>query len=235
METDEHPGAPRGLLLSLGIIGIILGAALAGEFVLRLQPGLGGGNTSVSAGSVVMPSGVGSNTALNFSPATVTLIIGLNNTVTFVNRDTATHTVTATDNSFNSGDITAGKSWTNTFSTVGNFSYYCIYHNSWMKGKVIVKSAIPGSFTVKIAPNTGSDSSLNYNPGTFKLVVGVNNTVVFLNQDSVLHTVTATDGSFDSGDIRPGTIFIHTFSAGTYSFHCTYHSYMKGTITVKSS
>jgi plastocyanin len=235
METDEHPGPPRGLLLSLGIIGIILGAAIAGEFVLRLQPGLGGGNAPVSAGSVVMPSGVGSNTALNFSPSSITLIIGINNTVTFVNRDTAIHTVTATDNSFNSGDITAGKSWTNTFSTAGNFSYYCIYHNSWMKGKVIVKSGIPNSFTVKILPNTGSDSSLNYNPSTFKLVVGVNNTVVFLNQDSVVHTVTASDGSFDSGDIHPGMTFIHTFSAGTYSYHCTYHSYMKGSITVVSS
>ncbi|MDA4119719.1 MAG: cupredoxin domain-containing protein [Thaumarchaeota archaeon] len=235
METDEPPGAPRGLLLSLGIIGIILGAGVAGEFVLKLQPQLSFGNAPVSAGSVVMPSGVGSNTALNFSPSTITLIIGINNTVTFANRDTAIHTVTATDNSFNSGDITAGKSWTNTFSTVGNFSYYCVYHNSWMKGKVIVKSGIPHSFTVKIPPNTGSDSSLNYNPGTFKLVVGVNNTVVFLNQDSVVHTVTANDGSFDSGDIHPGMIFIHTFSAGTYSFHCTYHSYMKGTITVTSS
>ena len=235
METDEHPGPPRGLLLSLGIIGIILGAAIAGEFVLRLQPQLGGGNTSVSSGSVVMPSGVGSNTALNFSPATITLIIGLNNTVTFFNRDTAIHTVTATDNSFNSGDITAGKSWTNTFTTAGNFTYYCVYHTSWMKGKVVVKSGIPNSFTVKILPNTGSDSSLNYNPSTLNLVVGVNNTVVFLNQDSVVHTVTSNDGTFDSGDIHPGMPFIHTFAAGTYSFHCTYHSYMKGTITVKSS
>jgi plastocyanin len=235
METDEHPGPPRGLLLSLGIIGIILGAAIAGEFVLNLQPGLGGGNTSVSSGTVVMPQGIGSNTALNFSPATVTLIIGLNNTITFVNRDTAVHTVTATDKSFDSGDIAAGKSWTNTFSSAGNFSYYCIYHSLWMKGKVVVKSGIPGSFTVKIAPGTGADSSLNYNPSTFKLVVGVNNTIIFLNQDSTTHTVTASDGSFDSGDIHPGGTWTHTFSAGTYSYHCTYHSYMKGTITVKSS
>jgi plastocyanin len=234
METDEPTGPPRGLLLSLGVIGIILGAGIAGEFVLRLQPGIGG-NTSVSSGTVVLPQGVGSNTALNFSPATITLIIGLNNTVTFVNRDSAIHTVTATDKSFDSGDIAAGKSWTNTFSSAGNFTFYCIYHSSWMKGKVIVKSGIPHSLTVKILPNTGSDSSLNYAPSTFSVVVGVNNTVVFLNQDSVVHTVTASDGSFDSGDIHPGMTFIHTFSAGTYSFHCTYHSYMKGSITVKSS
>ena len=234
METEEHPGPPRGLLLSLGLVGIIVGAPIAGEFVLNLQPGLGGG--SVSAGTVVMPQGVGGNTQLNFSPSTVTLIIGLNNTVTFQNKDIATHTVTATDNSFDSGDILPGKSWTYTFSTAGTFAYYCIYHSGWMKGKVVVKSGTAGGgLVVKIPPGTGSDASLNYTPSSMTLVVGVNNTVTFLNQDSVTHTVTAFDGSFDSGDIPAGGSWTHTFAAGTYSFHCIYHSYMKGTITVVSS
>lgn len=233
METEEQPGPPRGLLLSIGIIGIIVGAAIAGEFVLKLQPGLGGGTASV--GTVIMPQGVGSNTALTFSPSTVTLIIGVNNTVTFVNKDSVTHTVTATDNSFNSGDIPAGKSWTNTFSSPGKFPYYCIYHSGWMRGTIVVKSGTgPGGLTVKIPPGTGADTSLNYIPNAMNLVVGVNNSVTFVNQDSVKHTVTAADGSFDSGDILPGGSWTHTFAAGTYSFHCIYHSYMKGSITVVS-
>ncbi len=234
METEEYPGPPRGLLLGLGLVGLILGAAITGVFVLRLQPGLGGG--TVAVGSVIMPVGVGSNTQLNFSPSTVTLILGINNTVTFVNKDTATHTVTATDNSFNSGDIAAGKSWTHTFATAGTFAYYCIYHSSWMKGTVFVKSGGgPGGLSVKIPPGTGADSSLNFNPSTFKLVMGVNNTVTFLNQDTAIHTVTALDGSFDSGNIAGGGSWTHTFTAGTYSYHCIYHSYMKGTITVISA
>ena len=87
-----------------------------------------------------MPTGVGSNTALSFSPARIVVIIGSNNTVTFTNKDSATHTVTATDKSFNSGDIKAGQSWTYTFSTPGNYSYYCIYH-TWMKGTIVVKAS----------------------------------------------------------------------------------------------
>jgi len=138
METDEPTGPPRGLFLGLGIVGIIIGASIAGEFVLGLQPALGGG--SAAAGTVIMPVGVGSNLQLNFSPSTITVVIGQNNTVTFVNKDAVTHTVTATDGSFDSGDIHPGSSWTYTFTTAGNFTYYCIYH-SWMKGTVRVTSS----------------------------------------------------------------------------------------------
>jgi plastocyanin len=232
METEDSEGPPRGLLLSLGVVGLIVGGAIAGEFVLRLQPGLPTGG--IVAGSVIMPQGVGSNTQLTFSPETVTLVIGVNNTLSFINKDTAVHTVTATDRSFDSGDIKAGQSWTYTFNAPGTFTYYCIYH-SWMKGTVIVKSSTSaGGLTVKIPPGTGADTSLNFSPSSFRLVVGVNNTVTFLNQDTATHSVTANDGTFDSGDIKAGGSWSHTFAAGTYSYHCVYHSYMKGTITVVS-
>ena len=135
---EENYGPPRGLLLSLGVIGIVLGGVIAGEFVFKLQPGLAATGCGVP-GTVCMPTGVGSNTALSFSPSTITVVIGDNNTVTFLNKDTAVHTVTATDKSFDSGDIKAGQSWTHTFSTPGNYSYYCIYH-TWMKGTIRVVS-----------------------------------------------------------------------------------------------
>jgi plastocyanin len=72
-----------------------------------------------------------------YSPATITVMIGMNSTVTWVNRDSAPHTVTATDGSFNSHNLDPGQSYTYTFTRPGTFSYYCSYHN-WMKGKVIV-------------------------------------------------------------------------------------------------
>ena len=135
LEIEEPSGPPRGLILGLGILGILMAAAITGLFVFRLQPELSGG--TAAPGSVIMPVGAGSNTAISFAPARVVVIIGVNNTLTFDNKDTATHTVTATDDSFNSGDIKAGESWTYTFSTAGTFDYYCIYH-SWMKGTVVV-------------------------------------------------------------------------------------------------
>ena len=138
MEVEEQVGPPRILLLGIGVVGILVGVSIAAEFVFNLQPAIGGG--VAAAGTVIMPVGVGSNTALTFSPSMIVVIIGVNNTVTFTNKDSVTHTVTATDGSFNSGDIPAGQSWTNTFATPGTFSFYCIYH-SWMKGTIVVESA----------------------------------------------------------------------------------------------
>jgi plastocyanin len=89
---------------------------------------------------VTMPAGVGSSNTLNYAPPSITVVIGINNTVTWVNKDQAIHTVTATDNSFNSGNILPGASFTYTFTTPGTFTYSCIYH-SWMKGTVVVKQS----------------------------------------------------------------------------------------------
>ena len=134
MDIEEHVGPPKGLLLGLGLVGVIVGASIAAEFVFNLQPGLGGG--AAAAGSVLMPVGVGSNTALNYNPSKIVVILGTNATVTFTNKDNTKHTVTATDGSFNSGDILPGQSWTHTFS-VGTYAYHCAYH-SWMTGTMTV-------------------------------------------------------------------------------------------------
>jgi LPXTG-motif cell wall-anchored protein len=56
------------------------------------------------------------------------------------------------------------------------------------------------------------------------------------------HTVTADDGSFDSGDLKAGEKTSFTFSfpkAGTFAYHCKYHGAaggqgMSGTIEVKA-
>jgi plastocyanin len=59
--------------------------------------------------------------------------------------------------------------------------------------------------------------------------------VRWINKDSTAHTATANNGrSFDSGRLRPGQSYTHTFkSAGKKPYHCEIHTDMKGTITVK--
>jgi len=69
----------------------------------------------------------------------VTVVIGVNNTVTWVNNDSAPHTVTADDGSFDSGNIAPAGTFTFTFTRPGTYEYYCAYHN-WMLGTVIVKA-----------------------------------------------------------------------------------------------
>lgn len=66
------------------------------------------------------------------------------------------------------------------------------------------------------------------------LEVAVGTTIEWKNDDPVAHTVTADDGSFDSGMIEGGQTWRYTFTrAGTYAYHCTPHPFMKATVVVK--
>ena len=57
--------------------------------------------------------------------------------------------------------------------------------------------------------------------------------VTWTNNDATTHTVTADDGSFNSGNIAPGGKFSHTFStAGTIAYHCSIHTSMKAKVVV---
>ncbi|MBI4284486.1 MAG: cupredoxin family copper-binding protein [Chloroflexi bacterium] len=57
--------------------------------------------------------------------------------------------------------------------------------------------------------------------------------VVWTNNDAVSHTVTADGGLFDSGTMAKDASYSYTFTkAGTYTYYCGYHTYMKGKITV---
>ena len=59
--------------------------------------------------------------------------------------------------------------------------------------------------------------------------------VTWINKDSTTHTATANNGAFDSGRLRPGQRFSHTFkTAGrTNKYHCEIHHSMRGSVTVK--
>ncbi|MCC2683255.1 MAG: hypothetical protein K0R75_154 [Paenibacillaceae bacterium] len=71
-----------------------------------------------------------------------------------------------------------------------------------------------------------------FDPDTLTISAGT--MLVFTNMDDVEHTVTAKDGSFDSGLLKQGKTFTHTFDqAGTYMIYCKPHPFMTMTITVK--
>jgi len=98
-------------------------------------------------------------------------------------------------------------------------------------------SSVPSGASVHVMIPAGSGTnttSPGYSPATITVVIGVNNTVMWMNMDNMPHTVTAVNHSFDSGNMNPGDTFTYTFTApGTYQYGCTYHSWMKGTVIVK--
>lgn len=65
------------------------------------------------------------------------------------------------------------------------------------------------------------------------LTVPAGTTVTWTNNDTTTHTVTADNKSFDSGALNPGKTFTFTFTqAGTFTYKCTIHPMMTGTIVV---
>ena len=82
------------------------------------------------------------------------------------------------------------------------------------------------------AGSAASIANFSFQPATITIPVGT--TVVWTNQDSAGHTVTADDGSFKSDRLGSGVTFSHTFAtAGSFAYHCAIHPSMKGTVTVQ--
>ncbi len=80
--------------------------------------------------------------------------------------------------------------------------------------------------TVKV-----SIENFAFNPSAITAKVG--ETISFTNADSASHTATLDDGSCATTLIANGKTKGLKFSAaGTYPFHCSIHTTMKGTITV---
>jgi plastocyanin len=95
--------------------------------------------TAVKETAVDMAKGTASDTNCGdkcFMPSTVTVTVG--GKVTWKNLDSAAHTATATDSSFDTSLVNAGASASNTFNTAGSYPYMCILH-PWMKGTVNVQ------------------------------------------------------------------------------------------------
>ena len=84
------------------------------------------------------------------------------------------------------------------------------------------RSAAP---TIDIKNFTFLPKSITVAPGA---------TVTVTNQDAVAHTITATKGGFNTGDIAPGQskTFTAPNTAGTYPYICNIHQYMTGMLKV---
>jgi plastocyanin len=81
------------------------------------------------------------------------------------------------------------------------------------------------------AAATDTIANFAFKPKTITITAG--ETVTWSNRDSVGHSATADDGSFDTGVIAGGSSGQRSFdTAGTYTFHCTPHPFMKGTVRV---
>lgn len=94
-------------------------------------------------------------------------------------------------------------------------------------------SAGTGSAGSPVAAGTLSIKDFAFTPAALTIKAG--STVTVTNHDSATHTWTATNKAFDSGDLATGKTFTFTFTftkPGTYSYLCSIHPSMHGTVTV---
>jgi plastocyanin len=160
-----------GVIVAVLIIGAV---ATLGYYQVEVAPGQNSSTTTSSSlpavncttnptecVNVTMISGAaspysgytaGSTTLYGYAPATITVVIGKNNTVVWTNKDIAFHTATSASSdpaNFASGCLDGtgaacpGSSGVSTyqftFTVPGTYVYHCDYH-PWMAGKVIVVS-----------------------------------------------------------------------------------------------
>jgi plastocyanin len=105
--------------------------------------------------------------------------------------------------------------------------------NFFIVNKVFAQE--PESEQVFIAP--GAADPNNDEGAFFPPEISVSsegNIVSWTNDDSTEHTVTADDGSFDSGPISSGDTFDNTFDEpGDFGYHCSIHPFMTGVVIVE--
>ena len=89
-----------------------------------------------------------------------------------------------------------------------------------------------GSTTVTVPAGASGLTTTAYAPNP--LTVSTGTTVSWLNNDNTTHTSTSDGNAWSSGDIAPGGRFNFTFtSSGRFTYHCTLHPNMVGTIVVQ--
>jgi len=141
------------------IIGIVVIASVASgySYVAPLFSAYNRVNSSVIVikipkGSSMVPTGFSVhefqanfvNGSYDF-PVNVSVRIGANNTIEWVNYDTTSHDVTALvfpagAVRFNSGFFGEGKTFSASLTVPGVYKYTCAWHN-WLAGQITVKSA----------------------------------------------------------------------------------------------
>jgi plastocyanin len=101
-------------------------------------------------------------------------------------------------------------------------------------GATAVLGALASASLAAAADQSVSIQGFAFDPTT--VTVDVGDKVTWTNLDTTIHTVSAKDGSFDSGNLAPSQSFTETFtSAGSFPYRCDIHSSMNGTVVVRGA
>jgi plastocyanin len=258
-ERNDEAGAYRGRIVVVSGVGSASGGS-AGESTGGESAGgstgggSAGGSASGSTGGSVPSSATVTIGDDFYQPTSVRVAAG--GTVTFRNTGGDEHS--ATSASFDTGVLGGGASARETFAAAGTFSFLCIFHSD-MRGTIEVvapgdtgtgapdaprptptpaPSPVPAPTAVPTPPLGGAPSAVSvdaadfeFRPATIEVAAG--GRVTWTNRGVAPHTVTAEDGTFDSGMLEAGAAFTQAFEApGSYAYLCAFHPEMTAAIRV---
>jgi plastocyanin len=155
--------------------------------------------------------------------------------VTWRNEDGERHRVRSRQGpvEFDSGNLEPGEQFSVTFVVAGEYPYLDERNDedpAYFGTIVVIDDQPTGGPPPLEATVTLIDES--YQPPALEVAVGATVTWENIDGDDD-HTVTSTDGVFNSGVFAPGTDFQHTFDTpGAFPYFCAIHPEMEGTITV---
>jgi plastocyanin len=175
----------------------------------------------------------------DFAPRDLTVDSGT--AITWTNKGARPHTVTDRGGTFDTNPIAPGAKGTVTLSAPGRYYFFCRINPSRMNGTVTVRGDEAAEVTrVQATDPARAGDQLSFDPAN--LTVATGSTLSFANVGGKPHTLTADDGSFDTGVVTPGAengkfagnnASLTVNEPGTFPFHCEVHpAAMKGTLTV---
>jgi plastocyanin len=184
----------------------------------------------------------GSARIVNFDFAPRDIEVDAGTTLTWTNTADRPHTVSDRGGTFDSGPVQPGKQNAVLFSVPGRYLYFCRINPAKMNGTIVVK---PGARPPVVSRIQAIDPAregevLRFDPAQLNLETG--SSIIFANVGGKPHTLTADDGSFDTGVVTPGAeggrfagsnASVTLSKPGTFAFHCEVHPQaMKGVLNV---
>jgi plastocyanin len=190
--------------------------------------------------------GGGSVNIIDFDFEQKSVTIPAGGTVTWNNVGTRPHTATDRGGTFDTQPINPGETGSITLDAPGTYFYFCRINPSKMNGIITVEASPQAAQTVRVQtidPTNIEGESLRFDPPQLEVKAGT--AVLVANVGGKPHSMTATDGEFNTGILQPGpeagrfagtNATFRLDKPGTYQFFCEIHAQaMKGTVVVTGS
>lgn len=237
MPTTTRRFSPRGrsgrttlqdalvfVVIALVALVLIMGVVLSGAYPLAQTV------TETRATTVTDPPSGAVSTVVVTSDGTSTVTATSDQTATLTSTSTSTSTDTLMIN------LTSTSTSTSTYTTTDSATT-TVTSTTTSTSTTTVTSVVDGPFVVILQGASQNMSSQGFSPDSIVVVIGTNNTVTWINEDSAHQTVTSTSSvqPFNSGDLAPNQSFTFTFThPGRYTYVSAYYPWMTGVVTVRS-